>query len=169
MTVSLIQWRAVIGIFNRRFSGLSKNCNLRRNITTVFVTVLLCYDYFESAYIFLLTFLYISCFLLCHGDIELNPCPWKLKENTFSICYWNLNSITTHNFTKLTQLKVYISTYKHDFICLSETYLDSSIRDNLIDIKGYDLVCADHLDSINRGGVCTYYKESLPVRIKTLL
>ena len=119
-------------------------------------------------HIFLLRFLFISCFLPCHGDIESNPGPRKLKENTFSICHWNLNSITAHNFSKLTQLKAYISTYKHDFICLSETYLDSSIPDNLIDIKGYNLVRADHPDNIKRDGVCIYYKESLPVRIKTL-
>ena len=103
--------------------------------------MLLWYHYFESAYIFLLTFSYISCFLLYHSDIESNPGPRKLKENTLSICHWNLNSITARNFSKLTQLKAYISnmTYKHDYICLAETYLDSSIPDNLIDIKGYNL------------------------------
>ena len=85
-----------------------------------------------------------------------------------SICHWNLNSITAHNFSKFTQLKAYISAYKHDFICLSETYLDSSIPDNLIEIEGYNLVRADHPDNIKRGGVCIYYKESLPVRIKTI-
>ena len=163
MTVSLIQWRAVIGIFNCRFLGISKSCNLSRNFTTVFETVLLCCHYFENAYIFLLSFLYISCFLLFHGDIESNLGPGKLKENTFSICHWNRNSITAHNFSKLTQLEAYISTYKHDFVCLSETYLDSSIPDNLIDIKGYILVYADHPDNIKRGGVCICYKKSLPV------
>ena len=168
MTVSLIQWCGVIGIFNCQFLGISKNCNLSRNFTTVFETVLLCFHYFENAYIFLLTFLYISCFLLCRGDIESNPSPRKLKENTLSICHWNLNSITAHNFSKLTQLKAYISTYKHHFICLSEMYRNSSIPDNLIVIKGCNLVCADHLDNIKRGGVCIYYKESLPVQIKTL-
>ena len=168
MTVSLIQWRAVMGIFNCRFLRISKNCNLSRNFTTVFETVPLCYHYFESAYIFVLAFLYISCFLLCHGDIESNPGPRKLKENTLSICHWNLNGITAHNFSKLTKLNVYISTYKHDFICLSETYLDSSIPDNLIDIKGYNLVCSDNPDNIKRGAVCIYYQESLPVRFKTL-
>ena len=120
MTVSLIQWRAVIGTFNCRFSGISKIYNLSRNFTTVFETILLCYHYFESTYIFLLTFLYISCFLLCHDDIESNPGPSKLKENTFSICQKNINSITAHNFSKLTQVKGYISTYQHDFICLSK-------------------------------------------------
>ena len=102
---------------------------------------------------FLLTFLYIFCFLHCHSDTELNSGPKKLKENLFSICHWNLNCITAHNFSKLTQLKTYISTYKHDFIRLSEMYLDSSIPDNLIDIKGYNLVRADHPDNIKKGGV----------------
>ena len=168
MTVSLVQWRAVIGIFNCCFVGLSKACNLSKNVTNVFEMVLLFYNYFETAYIFLLAFLYIFSFLNCHGDIELNPGPRKLKENNLSICHWNLNSITAHNFSKLTQLKAYISTYKHDFICLSETYLDSSIPDNLIGIEGYNLVRADHPDNIKGGGVCIYYKESLPVRVNPL-
>ena len=108
-------------------------------------------------------------FLLCsHGDIELNPGPNKSKENNLSICHWNLNSITAHNFSKLSQLKAYISTYKHDFICLSETYLDSSTPSNITDIEGYKLVHSDHPDNIKRGGVCIYYKESLPVQVINL-
>ena len=52
MTVSLIQWRTVVGIFNCQFLGLSKNCDLSRNFITIFEIVLLSYHYFESAYIF---------------------------------------------------------------------------------------------------------------------
>ena len=66
------------------------------------------------------------------------------------------------------QLKAYISTYKYDFLCLSETYMDSSTPNNLIDIEGYNLVRADHKDDTKRGGVCIYYKESLPVKIINL-
>ena len=79
MTVSLIQWHAVIGIFNCSYIGVSKTCNLSKNVTTVLEIVLLCYHYFESAYIFLLIFVYIFSFLHCHGDIELNPGP-KIKR-----------------------------------------------------------------------------------------
>ena len=68
---------------------------------------------------------------------------------------------------KLSQLKAYISTYKHDFTCLSETYLDSLTHSNIIDI-GYKLVHSDHPDNIKRGGVCIYYKESLPNRVINL-
>ena len=35
----------------------------------------------------------------------------------------------------------------------------------MIDIEGYKLIRADHPDNIKRGGVCIYYKESLPVQI----
>ena len=58
--------------------------------------------------------------------------------------------------------------YKHHFICLSETYLDSSTPDRLLEIDGYILVRADHPNNIKRGGVCIYYKESLPVRVISL-
>ena len=109
--------------------------------------------------------LYLFTFLSRHGDIELNPGPRKEKKNSLSVCHWNLNSLSAHNFSKLTQLKAYNAIYKHDFICLSETYLDSSIPDNVLDIEGYRLVRADHPNNIKRGGVCIYYKESLPVRV----
>ena len=55
--------------------------------------------------------------------------------------------------------------YKHDFICLSETYLHSSTPDSLLEIDGYVLVHANHPNNIKRGGVCIYYKESLLLRV----
>ena len=39
---------------------------------------------------------------------------------------------------------------------------------NIIDIEGYKLVRSDHPDNIKRGGVCIYYKESLPVQVINL-
>ena len=45
-----------------------------------------------------------------------------------------------------------------DIICLSETYLDSTIKldnDNL-DIPGYNLVCSDHPSKKEGGGVFIY-------------
>ena len=166
MKVSLFQWRAVIGIFNCRSSERSYCvCNLIKNFISCFEILLFCWHYFESAFIILLTLIYLYISLQCHGDIELNQGPRKLKINSFSIFHWNLNSLAAHNFSKLTQLIAYNSIYKHDFICLSETYLDSSIPDNLIDIEGYKLICADHPYNIKSGGVCIYYKELLPVQI----
>ena len=169
MTVSLVLWRAAIGSFNCRLLKRSKSmCKKNINLGIIFGCLSFCFNYFETFCFGLLTFLYIFLLLISHGDIELNPGPRKCKENTLSACHWNLNSITAHNFSKLNQLKAYISTYKYDFICLSETYLDSSTPNNLIDIEGYNLVRADHPNDIKRGGVCIYYKESLPVRVISL-
>ena len=166
MSVSMVQWRAVTGIFNCRSLVISKNlmCNMSKNLGSIFKYLFLCFHCFKSFFLSLLTFLYTFLLIRSHGDIKLNSGPRKTKENTLSVCYWNLNTITAHNFSKLTQLKAYISTYKHDFICLSETHLDSSTPGNLIDIEEYNLVRADHPDNIERGGVCIYYKEPLPVR-----
>ena len=67
--------------------------------------------------------------------------------------------------TKVTQLTAYISIYKDDLIRLSETYLDSSILDSLLEIDGYNLICSDNPNDIKRGGVGIYFKEIFPVRV----
>ena len=149
MTVSLIQWRAVIGIFNCRSLVISNQVsNLTKNFISMFEMLLFCWHCFQSASIYLLRLLYLFTILSRHGDIELNPGPRKEKKNSLSVCHWNLNRLSAHNFSKLTQLKAYNAIYKHDFICLSETYLDSSIPDNALDIEGYRLVRADHPNNI---------------------
>ena len=83
--------------------------------------------------------------LLC-GDVELKPGPNQNTAKKLSICHGNHNSIVSHNFAKLVLLKPYNSIHKFDIICLSETYLDSSIlhdHSNL-EISRYDLVRSDH-------------------------
>ena len=56
---------------------------------------------------------------------------------------------------------------KLDVICLSETSLDSSISndDDDLEIPGYDLYRADYPSKTKRGGVCIYYRNSLPLKI----
>ena len=61
------------------------------------------------------------------GDFEENPGPKPTSYACLSICHWNLNRISAHNYIKLSVLRAYISINKIDIICLSETYLDSSI------------------------------------------
>ena len=56
----------------------------------------------------------------------------------------------------------------HKFdIYLSETYLNSETlsNDENLNIPGYNLIRADHLSNTKRGGVCIYFKESLPLRL----
>ena len=64
-------------------------------------------------------------------------------------------------------LKAYNAIYKYDLIFLSETYSIPSDHVSL-DLEGHKLVHADHHNNVKRGGVCIYYKESLPVKVINL-
>ena len=102
------------------------------------------------------------------GGIEINPGPKSdLLNRCFSIRHWNLNSISAHTLIKVPLLSAYISVHKFDIICLSETYLNSEIpsNDENLEIAGYNLVREDHPSNSKRGGVCVYYKSSLPFRV----
>ena len=68
-------------------------------------------------------------------------------------------------FTKVFLLSTYISV--HDIICLSETYPNCEIPsdDENLEIAGYNLVREDHPSNSKRGGICVYYKSSLPFRV----
>ena len=57
-------------------------------------------------------------FLFCHGDIESNTGPTRLKPNYLSLCQISAAYllITFQTFSNTFQ-----SIYNYDFICLSET------------------------------------------------
>ena len=83
-----------------------------------------------------------------------------------TICNWNLNSIAAHNFIKVVLIKACISFHNRDIVCLSETYLDSSVPtdDDNLQIPGYRSVRTDHPSNAKRGGVLLYYKNCLPLK-----
>ena len=124
-------------------------------IWTLFSTFV-SYNFLRWLYVLLITL---------SGDVELNPGPKRNTVQTLSICHWNLNSICAHNFAKLTLLRAYVSVHKFDIICLSETYLDSSIDDVSLEISGYYLIRSDHPSNKKRGGICIYYKYLLPLKV----
>ena len=101
------------------------------------------------------------------GNIKKNPGSKANFCDCLSICHWNLNSISAHNFIKLSGLLAYISVNKIDIICLSEIYLDSSIPsdDENLELPGYNLVRTDNPTNTNRGGVCIYHHNSLPLKV----
>ena len=73
-----------------------------------------------------------------------------------------MNSISTHNYTKVSLLKVYISIHEFDVVCISETYLDADTSDDDDNLKvtGYSLIQADPASNTKRGCVCTCYRHS---------
>ena len=62
---------------------------------------------------------------------------------------------------KSSLIAAYNSIHKYDFICISESYLDSSVLavDRDISINGYNLIRAHNPSNNTRGGVCIYYRE----------
>ena len=67
-----------------------------------------------------------------------------------------MNSISAHNYIKVSLLRACISTHKFDVICISETYLhsDTTDDDDNLKIAGSNLIRADHPSNTKRGGVC---------------
>ena len=105
--------------------------------------------------------------VLLSSDVEINAGPKRTPKAILSICHWNLNSISAHNYVKLSLLRAYLAFHKFDIICLSETYLNSSnsYDDQTLEISGYNLVRSDHPLNSKRGEVCIYYKNYLPLQI----
>ena len=103
--------------------------------------------------------LYFALRLLQHGDIKLNPGPKY-------ICHGNLNSLTAHNYLKVSQLQAFNLVHKCDILCILETHLDSSVSkdDNALHIEGFSIIRADHPSNTKRGSVCIYYNDKISVR-----
>ena len=76
------------------------------------------------------------------GDVGENPDPKPKSSQRFSICHWNVNSVSAHNFSKVSLLRTYISIHKSDAICISETFFDSDTAFDVGNskIEGYDIV-----------------------------
>ena len=49
--------------------------------------------------------------------------------------------------------EAYNTYHKYDFICISESYLDSTV-----DADNKNVVHADYPSNLKKGGVCVYYK-----------
>ena len=115
------------------------------------------------SFLFLITFL--SFLLILSNDVELNPKNDSSKCNIL-IAHWNLNSIATQNFVKLSQLEAQNTLHSYDLICLSERWLDATTSIDFIDfsLKVYNLHRVDDPDDFKKGGACVYYKESSAVQ-----
>ena len=97
------------------------------------------------------------------GDIETNP--GLKKSSAIKFFPWNLNGLTAHDFVQASLIEASITMHNFHIACLSATFLDSNISHNeeCINISGYSLLRVNHPNGIKRGGVCLYFKESLPL------
>ena len=63
----------------------------------------------------------------------------------------------------MSEIEAYNSLYSYGFICIPETYFDSTFLegDRSFHLNGYNLFRADHPSNKRWGGLCIYHKESL--------
>ena len=118
--------------------------------------------YVVCIYLLSVKWLYKIFLILLSGHVEINPGPRRNTHETFSICHWNLNSVLAYNYNKLFLLRAYIAVHKFDVTCLSQTYLDSTVAS---DDENLEIVRSEYHANTKLGGVCSYYKTCLPLRV----
>ena len=146
MPVNLTQYRGTVGTFNTRKSIFPRSRKTFSFLNYVNIKSFQSY-FLSSLILFVFLFLGLKCnghkismkffvwflfligfslntsfwlqillALLC-GDFEKNPGPKRTPKASLSICHWNLNSISPHNYVKLSHLRVYLAFHKFDIIC----------------------------------------------------
>lgn len=166
MRLNLNQCRWVVGVLNNRkmihnssynrcYDKSFRNCSSFNFFSIIFHDSVSPIWILNMVLCFSIIFIYVNHIMKLCGDVEEKP-GLKLSSNqSFSICNWNLDSISAHNYIKLSHLRVYFSTHKFNVLCIYETYLDSDTSH-------------DHLFNTMRSGVCINYSHSLAFRLSDL-
>ena len=119
---------------------------------------------------------FLKMILLLSSDIETQPGPHPMGLNDpvggfsgsfFSFCNWNVNTLSKDDFQRVSLLEAHNSIFKYDIISLCETSLndDTKVPENTL--KGYHFFSSDHPSGDKKGGVGIFYKESLPLKIRS--
>ena len=96
--------------------------------------------------------------LLISGTVEINPGPHTFKKK-ISFAIWNLDSLPARDFARIPLIESLHATY--DFDMLTKNI---SNQDILINVFSLDPFRSDKDSDSRNGGVCLYFKESLPIK-----
>ena len=177
MSIDISQWRAQIGLHNSfKFGKKPGTTSWKLLINLLFVLLLvaekllsivkkikknLCW-FLPVLKSCILPFLWGCYLLMMCNDIEKNPGP--CKQNYLKIFHWNLNSIKTDNYSRVSLIEAFNSHSNYDIIGLSETALHRSDEDTRLLLDGYhspirrDIIDEDE----SYGGVLFFVKDSIP-------
>ena len=103
-------------------------------------------------------------FICC--DIHLNPGDNNYNEGFLKFMHWNLNSISAHNFARVSLLEAYNALHDFQLIAITESALKPSDKDDKIQINGYACIRKDLEPNVSHGGVLLYYKQNLAVKTR---
>ena len=100
-------------------------------------------------------------------DVHSNPGPSsEFSSSFFTFCNWNLNSLSTDDFHRITLLEAHNTNFNYDIISLCETSLNDSMTVKENSLPGYLFKPLNSPDGGKNGGVGLFYKESLPLKIR---
>ena len=102
--------------------------------------------------------------ILLSNDIEKNP--GDFRENFFSFCNWNINSLAKDNFQRVQLLEAHNSIFSYDIISLTEVSINDTVEvpDTLRD--DYTFVHKSNNANTRHGGVGLLYRNSLPCSVR---
>ena len=93
--------------------------------------------------------------ILLGGDVETN-----LGPETLDFCSWNLNSISAHDFLRVSLIDAYNSVYNYDLIGVVETHLDSTVDKDRLALDGYTFLNSNHRKKFQKGWYWAIRKRS---------
>ena len=125
MSVNLIQYRGAVGTFNTRMSIFQRSRKRFSFLNYVNINSFAWFLFLMGVSLNSSLWLQILLVLLS-GDVKINAGPKRTPKANLSICHWNMNSISAHNYVKLSLLRAYLAFHNFDIICHTETYLNSS-------------------------------------------
>lgn len=112
--------------------------------------------------------------VLCYPNFWLvvilkSVCQFLITLNLQRI-YLNLWCITLLIVFPKFHFFMHTKTNSPNIILLSERYLDLPVALHQISLsmECYNLICPDNSLNVNRGGLCIYHRETLPIRFLTL-
>ena len=102
---------------------------------TRYVASLLCSTLYPTS-VTVYTYHIWLCFIIIKrsGNVKENPGPQYNSCQNFSVFHWNLNNICAYNFIKLSLLRAYIAANQCNVLCLRETFLDSGILSDEVNL-----------------------------------
>ena len=88
----------------------------------------------------------------------------NIVSTVFLLCIFSLHDLILILFAcgDMNLVKAYNTSKKFDIICTSKWYLDSSILSDSEQLN-IEFVIINHPGNVRRGGVCAYFRETLPV------
>ena len=104
--------------------------------------------------------------IILSNDIELNPGP-PIQTGGFNFAHWNINSLGKDEFSRVNLLQAQNAIHNYDIISLCETSLNDEAQIPNPLMEGYEFKHLNHPSGDKRGGVGIFYKETLPLTIKS--